>query len=81
MLGEVMARELAEAGGRSSALDLGRVRWISLRDARKQLHRMAEHCEALAKAEEREARKVAPLQRPKPKAESGSDALLESNEH
>ncbi|WP_147707809.1 hypothetical protein [Microvirga massiliensis] len=41
---------------------------ISLREARAQLRRMAEHYEALAKAEEHEARKVAPIQRPKPEA-------------
>ncbi len=41
---------------------------LSLRDAREQLYRMAEHCEALAEAEEREARKVAPIRKPKPEA-------------
>jgi hypothetical protein len=43
---------------------------ISLREARAQLHSMAEHYEALAEAEEHEARKVAPIRMPKPEAGS-----------
>ena len=41
---------------------------ISLRDTREQLYKMVDHYETLAQAEEREARKVAPIRTPKPEA-------------